>query len=198
VSIALRVTERYVPEIVEDVPWTALVVTVNVVLREPGGTVADDGTCVAEVLLLVSETTAPVGGAAPLSVNVPVEGNPPVTALGFKVSDVKEAAETASVVVLVFPYTAVRVTGVEAATPLVVIVNVVLVLPAGIVMLGGTWAAVVLLLCSVTVAPPVGAAPFRVTVPVEAAPPTTVPGLREIEDKVAALTVRVVVRATLA
>ena len=52
------------------------------------------------------------------------------------------------------------------------------------------------MLCNVTVAPPIGAAPFKVTVPVEMAPPTTVPGLREIEDNIAALTVRVVVRAT--
>lgn len=188
--------ERYVPEIVEDVPWTTLVVTVNVVLREPAGTLVDSGTCAADVRLLVSKTRAPAGGAAPLSVNVPVESEPPVTVLGFKVSEVNEARETVSVVVLVFPYTAVRVTEVEAATPLVVIVNVALVLPAEIVRLGGTWAAVVLLLCSVTFAPPVGAAPFKVTVPVALLPPTTELGLRLIEDKVAALTVRVVVRVT--
>ena len=118
----------------------------NVVLRDPAGTVADDGICAAEVLLLVSETAAPVGGAAPLSVNVPVEDEPPVTALGFKVSDIKEATETGSVVVLVFPYTAVSVTEVELATPLVMIVNVALALPAGMVTVDGTWAAVELLL----------------------------------------------------
>jgi hypothetical protein len=120
----------------------------------------------------------------------------PVRVLGFKLSEVKEATETLSVVVLVFSYTAVRVTVVEAATPLVVIVNVVLVLPAGIVTLDGTWAAVVMLLCSVTLAPPVGAAPFKVTVPVALLPPTTELGLRLIDDKVAALTVKVVMRVT--
>jgi hypothetical protein len=181
---------------VEDVPWTALVVTVNVVLREPAGTVADGGTCAADVRLLISVITAPAGGAAPLSVNVPVEDDPPVRVLGFKVSELKEATDTLSVVVLVFPYTAVRVTVLEAATPLVVIVNVVLVLPAGIVTLDGTWVAVVMLLCSVTFAPPVGAAPFKVTVPVALLPPTIELGLRLIDDKVAALTVRVVVRVT--
>jgi hypothetical protein len=181
---------------VEDVPWTTLVVTVNVVLREPAGTLADGGTCAADVRLLVSKTRAPARGAAPLSVNVPVESEPPATVLGFKVSEINEARETVSIVVLVLPYTAVRVTGVEAATPLVVIVNVALVLPAGTVTLGGTWAAVVLLLCSVTFAPPVGAAPFKVTVPVALLPPATELGLRLIEDKIAALTVRVVVRVT--
>jgi hypothetical protein len=196
VSVAVRLVERYVPEMVEDVPWTALVVTVNVVLREPAGTVADGGTCAADVRLLISAITAPAGGAAPLSVNVPVEDEPPLRVLGFKVSELKEATETLSVIVLVFPYTAARVTVVEAATPLVVIVNVVVVLPAGIVTLDGTWAAVVMLLCSVTFAPPVGAAPFKVTVPVALLPPTIELGLRLIDDKVAALTVRVVVRVT--
>ena len=131
-----------------------------------------------------------------MSVSVPVEDKPPVTVLGFKLSDAKEATATVSVVVLVFPYTPVSVTEVEAATPLVVIVNVVLVLPAGIVTLDGTWAALVLLLCRVTVAPPVGAAPFKVTVPVALLPPTTELELRLTEDRVAALTVRVVVRVT--
>jgi hypothetical protein len=88
----------------------------------------------------------------------------------------------------------VRVTEVEAATPLVLIVNVALVLPAGIVTLDDSCAAVVLLLCNVTVAPPVGAAPFNVTVPVALLPPTTELGLRLIDDRVAALTIRVVVR----
>ena len=188
--------ERHVPEMFEDVPWTALVVTVNIVLREPAGTVADGGTCAADVRLLVSKTRAPAGGAAPLSVNVPVEGDPPVTVLGFKVSEVNEATETVSAIVRVFPYSPVRVTEVEAATPLVLIVNVVLVLPAGIVTLDDSCAAAVLLLCNVTVAPPVGAAPFNVTVPVAMLPPTTELGLRLIEDKIAALTVRVVVRVT--
>ena len=110
----------------------------NVVVREPAGTIAVDGTCAADVRLLVREITAPARGAAPLSINVPVEGDPPVTVLGFRVIDVKEATETLSVVVLVFPNIAVRVTEVEAAIPLVMMVNVALVLPPGIVMLGGT------------------------------------------------------------
>ena len=81
----------------------------------------------------------------------------------------------------------------EDATPLVVIVKVVLVDPADIVTLGGTCAADVLLLCNVTTAPPAGAAPLSVTVPVELFPPKTEVGLLVSAEKVAALTVRVAV-----
>jgi hypothetical protein len=84
---------------------------------------------------------------------------------------------------------------VEDATPLVVIVKVVLVDPADIVTLGGTCAAVSLL-CKVTTAPPAGAAPFKVTIPVELLPPTTEAGFLVSEDRVAALTVRLTVLAT--
>jgi len=48
--------------------------------------------------------------------------------------------------------------------------------PAGTVTLAGTVAIAMLLLESVTVAPPVGAAPLRVTVPVEAVPQGTLVG----------------------
>ena len=101
--MALRVVERYVPEMLEDVPWTALVVTVKVVLVEPAGTVTDAGTWAADILLLVSEITAPAGGAAPLSLKVPVESEPPVTVVGFKVREVRVATVTVRVVALVTP-----------------------------------------------------------------------------------------------
>ena len=52
-----------------------------------------------------------------------------------------------------------------------------------------------LLLWSVTVAPPEGAAPLKVDVPVDVPPQTDV-GLLVIEDKVAALMLRVAVRLT--
>jgi len=60
----------------------------------------------------------------------------------------------------------------------------------------GTWAAVVLLLVIVTTAPEGGAAPFRVKVAVEEAPPVTVVGLSANEVSEATVTVRVVVRFT--
>ena len=75
-------------------------------------------------------------------------------------------------------------TVVDAATALVLIVNVALVAPAAIVTLDGVLAAVVLLLESVTTAPPEGAAPLSVTVPVEEFPPVTLAGFTESEERV--------------
>src|SRR6266403_996517 len=65
---------------------TALVLTVNVVLLAPAGTVTLEGT-VATPLLLESSTCAPPVGAAPLSVTVPVEGEPPVTLVGLSATE---------------------------------------------------------------------------------------------------------------
>ena len=85
---------------------------------------------------------------------------------------------------------------VDAVTALVVTVNVALVAPAGTVTLAGTVAAV-LSLDSVTCAPPAGAGPSSVTVPVELLPPVTVVGLSASEERPAAgFTVRVAVRVT--
>ncbi len=64
------------------------------------------------------------------------------------------------------------------ATGLVLTVNVAVVAFAATVTLAGTVAAAVLLLLSVTTAPPVGAGPFRVTVPLDELPPVTVVGLK--------------------
>ena len=78
----------------------------------------------------------------------------------------------------------------------VVIVNVALVAPAATVTLAGTWAADVLLLVRVTTAPPDGAGPVKVTVPVDEVPPITELGLRLTEVSAAAVTVRVAVFVT--
>jgi hypothetical protein len=74
------------------------------------------------------------------------------------------------------------VTEVTLATAFVVTENVALVAPAATVTFAGTCAAVVLLLVSDTLAPPVGAAPLNVTVPVDDVPPVTLVGFRETED----------------
>ena len=66
---------------------TALVLTVKGALVAPVATVTLEGTVAAVVLLLESVTVAPPAGAGPLSVTVPVEEFPPVTLLGFSVSD---------------------------------------------------------------------------------------------------------------
>jgi len=69
----------------------------------------------------------------------------------------------------------------------VLTVKVALVAPAGMITLEGTLAAPVLLLESATCAPPAGAGPLSVTVPVEdCIPPTTLVGFSESEERVGA------------
>ena len=80
------------------------------------------------------------------------------------------------------------------ATGLVLTVKVAVVALAATITLAGTRAAPVSLLDSVTVAPPTGAGPFSLTVPVDGFPPTTELGLRLIEFNVATTTVKVVDR----
>lgn len=63
--------------------------------------------------------------------------------------------------------------------------TVALVAPTGTVTLAGTVATAVLLLESVTSAPPEGAAAVKVTVPVEKLPPTTDVGLMLTADRLA-------------
>jgi hypothetical protein len=66
-----------------------LVVTVNVTLADPVGTVTLAGTFAAAVLpVLVNGTTAPPAGAAPLSVTIPVVEVPPTTVAGLNESEV--------------------------------------------------------------------------------------------------------------
>jgi hypothetical protein len=74
---------------------------------------------------------------------------------------------------------------VDDVTLLVVTVKVAVVLPAATLTLAGTVAEE-LLLASMTVAPPVGAAAFRVTVPVEELPPGTDVGLSDTADSATA------------
>src|SRR6266851_8662992 len=125
---------------------TALVVTVKVALVAPAGTVTPLAGTLADGSLLERETTPPPLGAGPLSVTVPVEGFPPATFAGLKVSEDRTGrgcGVTVSVAVCVPPpYDAEMVTEVEVTTGLVVTVNVALVAPAGTVTpLAGTLAA---------------------------------------------------------
>ena len=70
---------------------TTVVLTVKIALVAPARTVTLAGTVATAVLLLERDTTAPPVGAGPLSVTVPVEGVPPMTLLGFTVSEVRLA-----------------------------------------------------------------------------------------------------------
>lgn len=81
---------------------TARVLTVNVTDVAPAGTVTVAGT-VALAELEVSLTTSPPVGAAELRFTVPVEGDPPTTAVGLSVTDVTIGAFTVTVVVAVVP-----------------------------------------------------------------------------------------------
>src|SRR5258707_5748802 len=78
------------------------------------------------------------------------------------------------------------VTVVDVTTGLVVRVNVALVAPAATTTLAGTRATVVLLLESATCAPPAGAGPLNITVPVDEFPPTTLVGFNVNEVSVGA------------
>src|SRR6267143_1127771 len=74
------------------------------------------------------------------------------------------------------------VTAVDAATALVLTVKVALVAPAGTATLEGTLAAP-LLLESATCAPPAGAGPLNVTVPVEDFLPVTLLGFSVSDER---------------
>src|SRR5229473_953927 len=79
------------------------------------------------------------------------------------------------------------VTAVDAVTALVLTVNVALVPPPPTVTLEGPLPAALLLLESVTSAPPDGAGPLNVTVPVEdCVPPITLVGLSVSDESVTA------------
>jgi hypothetical protein len=81
------------------------------------------------------------------------------------------------------------VTCVVVPTENVVTGKVAEVAPAATVTLTGTEAAGVLLLASVTTAPPVGAADPNVTVAVDPVPPVTLVGFTETEESTGGLTV---------
>lgn len=194
VNVLLLVVPLNVAEMLDDVDDDCpLVLIVKVVVRAPPGTVTVAGTVAAEVLLLESVTTRPADGATDPRVTVPVELFPPTTVLGLIVSDDRTGGLTVRVAVLATPNVAVMVTLVVFATPLLVTVKDAVVAPARTVTLAGTCAAAVLPLLSVTTDPPVGAAAFRVTVPVELLPPVTEVGLKDTADTEGGLTVSVAV-----
>jgi hypothetical protein len=87
-----------VAEIVAEVEMrTVDVLTVNVALVAPAGTVTLAGTP-ADGLLLESRTCAPPAGAGPLSVTVPIEDcTPPITFVGLSVSEVMVGSGGATV-----------------------------------------------------------------------------------------------------
>jgi hypothetical protein len=166
---------------------TALVAIANVALVAPCATDTPAGT-VAAALLLDRETAKPPAGAGDVSETVPCDEAPPVTVAGFTATVESDAdgggaggGVTVSVTLrAVRPNAPLIVRDVDAVTDAVLTVNVALEAPAGTVTLTGTVAAPVLLLDSVTTAPPEGAALVRLAVPSEVLPPTTLAGLSAI------------------
>jgi hypothetical protein len=187
VSSAVLVTPPKLAERVAEVDAvTDTVVTVNVALVAPAGTVTvpTRGTLAAAGLLLERVTAAPPAGAAALRVTVATEELPPTTLVGFSVKPetVRGGGGAGGVTVnraevLPVAIVAVIVTVVDTVTGKVEAVNVALLLPARTVTLAGIVAARVLLLESPTVTPPAGAGAANVTVPSEEAPLATLAGL---------------------
>lgn len=176
VKTAVLVT-LYTADTVTDVALaTGLVVTVKVAKVAPDATVTLAGTWAA-LLLSDSAMRMPVAGAGPFSRTVPVDEFPPTTDVGTKLTPVKEGGLIVKTAVLVPLYFADIVTELLLTTAVVVTVNVAVVAPAATVTLAGTCADP-LLEESATAAPPAGAGPFRVTVPVELLPPTTLVGFK--------------------
>jgi hypothetical protein len=178
----------YLAEIVADVEIkTTEVSTVNDALLAPAGMNTLEGTLAAP-LLLERVISAPPAGAGALRVTVPRDACPPPTTLvGFSVSELSVGAgggtglTDSDSVFVTPPRVAVMVTEIDALTTLVPTANVALVVPAAIVTLAGVRATVVLLLESAICAPPVGAGPLNVTVPVDEFPPTTLVGFTASE-----------------
>ena len=158
---------------------TVSVVTVKVPEVAPAGSVIKLGTLALALLLdNVTRRWGVVPAAGAESVTVPMEEAPPVTLVGFKVTDETAPGVTVRTALRATPNVAVMVTLVLAPTASEVTVKVAVFELAGTVTVAGTVAAAVLLLDRVTTVPAAGAVLSRVTVPVEfTTPPSTDVGL---------------------
>ena len=101
--VADRVPFRLALMVVLRVEVTTRVVTVKVADVIPAATVTELGTVAIEVLLLERLTEIPFDGAGPFRVTVPVEGVPPLTVEGLRVSEETLGADTVSRWLLVLP-----------------------------------------------------------------------------------------------
>ena len=163
----------------------SMLVTVNVAELLPDATVTVAGTVAAAVLLLARVTVTPPVGAVVFNVTLPVEVDAVplgslVMLVGVSVTVEIAGGFTVRTAVFCRPLKVAEIVEVVCAPTLIeVTVNVAVVAFAATVTLAGTVAAAVLLLASVTTAPPVGAGPFSVTVAVGlgVVPPCTVVAL---------------------
>ncbi len=150
--------------------------TVNVAEVLPAATRTLAGR-VAALLLLVSLTVSPPLVAGPVNVTVPVEGFPPGTAVGSRLTENSAGGVMVNVAPVERPLNAAMISAVcRTVTTLVVTVNVTLVCSGGTVTVLRTCATE-FVLDKATVAPVFAAGPFNVTVPMAEVPPATTPGL---------------------
>src|ERR1700722_2188492 len=141
---------------------------------EPPATVMLAAGTAIDELLLERAIVRPLLGAKPFSVAVATELFPPMRPAGLSFRDVRAGACTVRAAVLVeLPDDAEMVTDVLAATGTETTENVAEVSPAATVTVPGTVAAAALLLERAMDAPPDGAEPVSVTVPVTLLPPST-------------------------
>ncbi len=145
---------------------TVAAVAVNVAVVAPAATVTEAGTVSAVVLLLFSVTLDPPVGAACDNVTVQLDVPAELTVVGVHCTAVTvTVGDTVSEAVAEPPFSvAVTVAVWLEVTVAAVAVNVAVVAPAATVTEAGTVTTVVLLLVSVTLDPPVGAACDNVTV----------------------------------
>lgn len=168
---------------------TPMVVTLNVVVEAPAGTVTFVGAD-AEVLLELRFTIVPLVPAGPLRFTEPMDTPPPTIDAGESATETRAAELIVSVADWTeAPSVAVRVTETVEPTPIVVAVNTPEVLPAAMVTDAGTVALVELEVSEITL-PEGPAGPFRVTVPVAEVPPVTAVGEMESPETWAGVTVR--------
>jgi len=159
---------------------------VKVAALDPAGTVIFAGTN-ATAPVVHSSIAKPPTGATALKVTAPVDDVPLATLVGVtateeRLTDVAGVTVSAAVL-LTLLYVAVIVTEVLDATDWVVTLKVAVLLPAATVTEAGTLVDA-LLLDRETEIPPVGAVALKVTVPIEDAPPTTLVGFSETEERV--------------
>jgi hypothetical protein len=175
---------------------TGVVPIVNVAREEPAGTVTLAGTEATVLLLLVIPTTVSAA-ETPVKVTVPVEVLPPTTLVGLSDSDDSAAARIVMVAVRCVLFRLADITDVVfTLTGVVLTTKVAVLLPADTVTLAVTCAALLLLLASVTIAPPAGAGPLSVNVALDELPPVTLVGFKLSVDGVGALTVSTTVFMT--